>query len=315
MRLAVQVRDLSKTYVQGFIKKREKKALEGINLDVPEGAIYGILGPNGAGKTTLLSIIAGILLPDKGYVRIFDIDIHDNFETGEIYKKINISSGHANFLWSMTVKENLNYYAMLYGMSKKEREYKIEELMELFSITPYRDVRFEELSTGTKQRLSLAKAFLNNPYLILLDEPTVGLDPDVAMGIREIIKHFHEKKGVTFIITTHNMDEAEMLCDEVLFIFSGRIKAKGDPKSLKKRMGLGDKIHIEFQDSSSVPAGFHIDGLINVSFHHDRISFVVDDHTLRLPELISELIKNKFKIKRIEIEQADLEDVFINFAR
>ncbi len=316
MRFAVQIRNLSKTYVQGFIKKKKKKALEKIDLDVPEKTIYGILGPNGAGKTTLLSIIAGILLPDKGSVKIFGVDVHNSVRAKEVYEKINISSGHANFLWSMTVKENLSYYAMLYGMSKKEREHRIEELMELFSITSYKDVKFEELSTGTKQRLSLAKAFLNNPYLVLLDEPTVGLDPDVAIGIREVIKHFHKKKNITFIITTHNMDEAEMLCDEVMFIFGGNIKAKGDPKSLKKEMKLGDKIHIEFQDTDTAPpTALHINGLIDMSIYHDHISVVVDDHSLRLAELITELTKHGLKIKRIEIEEADLEDVFINFAR
>ncbi len=315
MRFAVQVKELSKTYVQGFIKKKRKKALESISLDVPEGTIYGILGPNGAGKTTLLSIIAGILLPDSGYVKVLGMDVCNSSKSREICKKINISSGHANFLWSMTVKENLIYYAMLYGMSKKERERRIEELMDLFSITPYKDIKFEELSTGTKQRLSLAKAFLNNPSLILLDEPTVGLDPDVAIGIREIIKYFHEKRRITFIITTHNMDEAEILCDEVLFIFNGKIRAKGDPNSLKKGMKLGDKIYIEFQDENFIPTDFHINGLIEVNISRNHATFVVDNYKLRLPELVNELMKTKLKIKKLEIEQADLEDVFINFAR
>lgn len=314
MKFAVQIRDLSKTYIQGIFKKKKKEALKNINLEVPKGSIYGVLGPNGAGKTTLLSIIAGILIPDKGHITIFDIDVHHTQSIYELYKRINISSGHANFLWSMTVKENLLYYAMLYGMPKSRREYKVEELLDLFSIRQYKDVKFEELSTGTKQRLSLAKAFINDPELILLDEPTVGLDPDVAIGIREVILNFHKKKNTTFIITTHNMIEAETLCDEVSFIFDGQIRAKGSPESLKKELKIGDRIKIELENGYTIKK-FTLDGILDMNISKSFLSIVVDDHKIRLPELINLLVREGINIKRIEIEKADLEDVFISFTR
>ena len=311
MNLAVEIKGLYKTYIQGIFKKRKKEALKGIDLSVPLGSIWGILGPNGAGKTTLISIIAGLLIPDKGIVNVLGKDVQAHIN--EICKRINLSSGHANFLWSMTVKENLNYYAMLYGIYGKKRDYKIEQLLDLFSLRDYKDVRFEELSTGTKQRLSLAKAFINDPELILLDEPTVGLDPDAAISIRETIQWFHRKKNTTFVITTHNMKEAEILCDEVSFIFEGRIKAKGSPDMLKKELRIGDIIRIEFM--GKIPMLKDIEGIFEVNISDSCINVVVDDHRVRLPQIIDRLINNRVCIKKINIDEADLEDVFINFAR
>ena len=311
MDLAIEIKGLYKTYVQGIFRKRKKEALKNINLTVPYGSIWGILGPNGAGKTTLISIIGGLLIPDKGLVNVLGKDIHTHME--EICKKINLSSGHANFPWSMTVEENLSYYAMLYGISGKKRKYKIEQLLDLFSLEDYKDIRFEELSTGTKQRLSLAKAFINDPELILLDEPTVGLDPDIAMSIRETIRWFHKEKGTTFIITTHNMKEAEILCDQVSFIFDGRIKAKGIPEVLKKELRLGDIIKIEFMGKA--PSFVDFEGILEIDISDSYAHIIVDDHKIRLPQLINEFIKDGVFIREIKIDEADLEDVFINFTR
>ncbi len=308
---AVELREIYKTYVQGIFKKKKKEALKGINLKIPSGSIWGILGPNGAGKTTLISIIAGLIYPDRGRVYVLGKELP--FCLDQIYKKINISSGHANFLWSLTVKENLDFYAMLYGLSGKKREKKIDQLLDLFSLREYRDTRFEELSTGTKQRLSLAKAFINDPDLILLDEPTVGLDPDTAISIREIILWFHKKKGATVVITTHNMAEAETLCDEVSFIFEGRIKIQGRPEDLKKILRLGDVVHIRF--SGEAPDLRDIEGIIEIEISDSYMRVIVDDHKLRIPELIRRFLKNGTSVERIEIDEADLEDVFISFSR
>ncbi len=315
MKLAVQIRDLSKTFIQGIIRKKRKKALKNISMDVPEGSICGVLGPNGAGKTTLLSIIAGILIPDKGNILVFGEDLYSTKGIKKVQNFINISSGHANFLWNMTVKENFHYYGMLYGIDNKERNKRIEELIDLFSLNSYKDVRFSELSTGTKQRLSLAKAFINDPKIVLLDEPTVGLDPDVAMDIRGIIKEFHKKKDITFILTTHNMEEAEELCDEVSFIFDGQIRVKGRPKELKKKFNIGDRIIIELKEGHTFSKDFFISGLLNISISNSYASIVVDDHSIRLPEIINRFIKEGIQIKRMEIRKADLEDVFISFSR
>src|SRR4030042_4571875 len=185
MTYAIKAEGIFKTFRSGWWKKREKEALKGIDLRIEEKEIFGILGPNGAGKTTLLSILSTFLLPDRGNVYILGMDaLHDE---RQIRKKVNIVSGNANFLWSLTVKENLQYYGMLYGLTGKEREKKIETLIALFNLKEHRNIPFDELSTGIKQRLSLAKSLINDPEVLFLDEPTVGLDPDVSIRIREEI--------------------------------------------------------------------------------------------------------------------------------
>ncbi len=206
MKYAIEVKGLKKTFVSGWLRRRRKEALRGVSLHVPVGGFWGLLGPNGAGKTTLLSILSNLLTPEEGDVRVMGYNVRT--QAMEICKRINLSSGHANFLWSLSVKENLRYYAMLYGLSGRRLERRVENLLDLFDLREFTRVRFDELSTGTKQKLALAKALLNEPELLLLDEPTVGLDPDVARRIREAIRGLHQEKGTTILMTTHNMREA-----------------------------------------------------------------------------------------------------------
>ncbi|MBP1700807.1 MAG: transporter, ATP-binding protein, partial [Deltaproteobacteria bacterium] len=182
MAYAISAEGIFKTFRSGWWKKRQREALKGVDLRIEEKEIFGILGPNGAGKTTLLSILCTLLLPDRGSVRILGMD---GLSAGhQIRKRVNMVSGNANFLWSLTVKENLHYYGMLYGLTGKEREKKVETLIDIFNLADHRNIPFDELSTGTKQRLSLAKSLINDPEVLFLDEPTVGLDPDVSIRIR-----------------------------------------------------------------------------------------------------------------------------------
>ena len=173
MKLAIEAMGVRKSFVSGWFSKRKKEALRGVDLNIPQGAFWRILGPNGAGKTTLLSVISNLLTPGEGEIVV----LGRNFRThgAEISKRINLSSGHADFLWSMTVKENLQYYGMLYGLAGARLDHKIEELLDRFELHGFAEIRFEELSTGTKQKPSLAKCLINDPKLLLLDEPSVGI--------------------------------------------------------------------------------------------------------------------------------------------
>src|SRR3989304_4403687 len=194
MAYAINAEGIYKTFRSGWWKKREKEALKGVDLQIEEREIFGILGPNGAGKTPLLSILCTLLLPDRGNVHILGMDaLKDGYQ---IRKKVNVVSGNANFLWSLTVKENLHSYGMLYGLTGKERGKKVETLIDLFNLKEYRNIPFDELSTGMKQRLSLAKSLINDPEILFLDEPTVGLDPDVSIRIREEILSIHKERGI-----------------------------------------------------------------------------------------------------------------------
>jgi ABC-2 type transport system ATP-binding protein len=310
---AIEAKGLQKAFISGWLRKRRKEALRGVDLSVPEGAFWGLLGPNGAGKTTLLSILSNLLIPEQGEVRVLGKDLRKN--AMDICRRINVSSGHANFLWSLNVRENLEYYAMLYGISGKTRRKRVEDLLELFGLSDFARVRFDELSTGTKQKLSLAKSLVNDPALLLLDEPTVGLDPDVAHRIREAIQRLHRDKGTTILMTTHNMKEAEALCEQVAFIKDGRIKALGRPKDLKNELRLGDTIVITF---SGLPNAEWLQGLKGVyalQTSDSSCRILVDDHRERLPQILDFFIGQKAFIHDLRIQESDLEDVFMAFTR
>ena len=313
MKYAVEAKGLHKTFVSGLFRKRRKEALRGLDLRVPAGAIWGILGPNGAGKTTLLSILSNLLTPEAGDVHVLGMNLRTDARA--VCKRINLSSGHANFLWSMTVRENLEYYAMLYGLSGRRRKRKIEALLDLFSLRDSAGVRFEELSTGTKQKLSLSKALINDPELLFLDEPTVGLDPDVAHRIRDMVRHLHDEQGTTVLITTHNMKEAETLCEEIAFIVNGRIKAQGSPAELKEDLHLGDLIHIDFQGVLPVAALQALKGIYNVQVNDSSCQILVDNRRERLPQLLGFFTGQDITITNLNIQESDLEDVFIEFTR
>jgi ABC-2 type transport system ATP-binding protein len=312
LNLAVEVKNLHKTFVSGWIRKRRKEALRGVNLSVPRGALWGILGPNGAGKTTFLSILANLLKPDKGEVHV--LGLSPQLHAKNIFQRINLSSGHANFLWGLNVRENLQYYAMLYGISGKRRRQKVEELLELFDLVEFGRVRFDELSTGTKQRLALAKALVNEPELLFLDEPTVGLDPDMARRIRRFILDLRRTHATTILMTTHYMQEAEALCEQVAFMKDGTIKAFGTPHELKQKLRLGDTIRIQFSGSLSPQALEDIPGLYSIQMQDSACRLVVDDQRRRLPQILDLFIHNHIVIDEFSIQESDLEDVFITLA-
>jgi len=310
---AIEVRELHKTFVAGWFTKRRKEALRGVNLSVPEGVFWGLLGPNGAGKTTLLSVIANLLIPEQGEVRVLGNDLRKN--AGAVRRRINLSSGHANFLWSLTVRENLEYYAMLYGLSGNKRRQRVEDLLALFDLQEFARVRFEELSTGTKQKLSLAKSLVNDPALLLLDEPTVGLDPDVAHRIRDAVQRLHRERGTTILMTTHNMKEAEILCERIAFIKDGRIRAVGKPQDLKEELRLGDTISIAFSGTVQAEALRSLQGTYGVQSSDSLCRILVDDHRKRLPQILDFFMGRQIFIHDLRIQESDLEDVFIAYTK
>ncbi|OGS20894.1 MAG: hypothetical protein A2252_00665 [Elusimicrobia bacterium RIFOXYA2_FULL_39_19] len=218
--------NIHKTFHSGFFIKRHTQALRGISLSVKKGEIFGILGPNGAGKTTFLNILSTQLLQDKGKVFILgkELTSHAN---NELKNKLNMCSGNPNFPWSLNVQEILKFYAMLYGQSFKQSRETADKYIAMFELEKFRKTRYDELSTGSKQRLSLAKSLINNPEILFLDEPTIGLDPDIASKIRKIILNLHKEREITILITTHYMKEAEELCERIAFIKDGQIKALG----------------------------------------------------------------------------------------
>ncbi len=313
MALAIKAEGIYKTFRSGWRGKRKKEVLKGIDLQIEQGEIFGILGPNGAGKTTLLSILSTLLLPDRGKIQILGIDgLQDGHR---IRERVNISSGNANFLWSLTVQENLHFYGMLYGLAGKAREEKVRALISLFNLEEHRDVPFDRLSTGMKQRLSLAKSLLNDPEVLFLDEPTVGLDPSVSIWIRDQIRSIQKKKGMTVLLTTHNMREAEHLCNRIAFLKSGEILTTGTAETLKRMVRMGESVRIEFKGKISEEELLRTDGVINYSLMENLCEVIVDDGEKRLGPLIALFAQSGAQIKKVSLGHTDLEDVFIEFAK
>src|SRR5215813_10029892 len=245
--LAIEARDVAKTFRAGWIRRRQTEALRGVSLAVPRGAIVGVLGPNGAGKTTLLSIFATLLTPDRGSVTILGHDVVR--EASLLRRRLNMASGRPSFLWSLRVGEIVAFYERLYGLSGRALRARVDELIEL---GPYRRVPYSDLSTGLKQRVALAKSLVNEPELLFLDEPTLGLDPDVAARVRAHIARLRREAGITIVLTTHYMREADELCDEIAFIKGGQILARGTPGELKRQIRLGEVIALKL-DPVRVP--------------------------------------------------------------
>lgn len=303
--LAVKAERIYK-YFKSNLEKKE--VLRYVSLDIEEGEIYGILGPNGAGKTTLISILSTLTIPDGGEVEVFGINALK--DPNRVKHIVNVSSGNPNFPWSLTVYENLRYFSMLYGLKNKEKA--INNVIDILELVPFRNSRFDSLSTGTKQRLSLAKALLNEPRLLFLDEPTVGLDPDMAIKIRKLIKRIHEEKNITIVLTTHYMKEAEQLCGRIAFIKKGEIIANAPPDELKRQMKLGEAISIEYEGNFDVSLLKDIPEILDVMHENGKIKIVAEN-----VESIIDVILKRFcdvHIKNIEISQPNLEDVFLRLA-
>lgn len=310
--LAIDAREVVKTFRAGVLRRPTTAALRAVSLTVERGAIVGVLGPNGAGKTTLLSILATLLLPDAGQVMVLGHDVVR--EPGLVRRRLNLASGNASFLWNLRVGEILGFYGRLYGLAGRALRARVEELLEVCELAAYRRTPYNELSTGVKQRLSLAKSLLNDPELLFLDEPTLGLDPDVAVRIRRHIARLRRERGITILLTTHYMREAEELCDEVAFLKHGEILARGTPAALKRQVRLGDLVALRLEPPSA-PWLRGFPGVLRYEERDGRVTCTVDDADKRLPELLRVLAQQGVAVRDVQVREPDLEEVFVELAR
>jgi ABC-2 type transport system ATP-binding protein len=223
---AIRVRDLTKRY--GAVT-----AVDGIDLDVARGSITGLLGGNGAGKTTTIAMIMGLVLPTAGSVSVLDVDMLG--ERHRVLHRINFQSPYVDMPMRLTVRQNLTVFARLYGLDRIGE--RIADIAEALDLTHLLNRPCGRLSAGQKTRVSLAKALINMPELLLLDEPTASLDPDTADWVRRHLETYRAERGATILMASHNMPEVERLCDRVLMMKAGRIVDDGTPKALVARYG------------------------------------------------------------------------------
>ena len=225
----VEVRNLTKRFGD-FV------AVDNISFDIHEGEILGLLGPNGAGKTTTIHMLLGLITPTSGSIRIFGLDLAKHRET--ILKQINFSSTYISMPFSLTVEENLKVIARLYGLSDITK--RIDDVIKKLDMQEFRSKLTRKLSSGQMSRLTLAKSVMTEPKVLLLDEPTASLDPDITQKIKAFLKEYRRSENLSILYTSHNMREMEEMSDRIIFLQRGKIVAEGTAQDIVDRFGQRD---------------------------------------------------------------------------
>jgi ABC-2 type transport system ATP-binding protein len=258
---AIEIRELSRTY-KNRTSRAEVLALDNVTLDIEEGEVRGLLGPNGAGKTTLVRILCTVLLPTGGRASVLGHDVER--EAKAVRGLIGIVfGGERGLYWHLTGRQNLEYWAALYGVSIRETATRVPALLERVGLVDRADDLVETYSRGMKQRLHLARGLVGNARVLFLDEPTTGMDPVASRDFRTLVKDLR-KEGRTILITTHDMAEAESVCDRVTLIDHGRVLAVETPKSLSKLISKHERIDFESEKPELVAALLNLPGIASV---------------------------------------------------
>ena len=296
---AIKITNLKKSY--GGID-----ALKGINMTIDKGQFFGLLGPNGAGKTTTINILTGLVRKDVGETMIFNRDTVSDYRFTR--KQVGISSQEFTQDWFFPLDKLLLFQAGYYGINKKDATPRVESLLDRLGLKDKRNARIRELSGGMKRRFEIAKALVHDPQILILDEPTAGVDVELR---HELWKYFGElhNEGKTILLTTHYIEEAELLCDKVAIIDSGKVITEGSPKELiGKDSNSGITVYLSepFEDSNNTLNDFTYDQ------GDQRLHFITGDPENDLPNIIKLLSNSGAHIQRIETNKASLEDVFLN---
>ena len=283
-------------------------AVENLSFDLQEGEILGLLGPNGAGKTTTIQMLLNILTPSKGDINYFGKSLFTHRE--EILEKINFSSTYTNLPWYVTVKENLTFIAYLYDIPNRKK--RLAEVLHAFKLESLANNSIGSLSAGQITRVNLAKAFLNHPRILLLDEPTASLDPDVASYIREFLQKERKQFNVSIIITSHNMGEVEELCDRVIFINHGKIIANDTPEKLAKTIEVS---HIELLIRTGMEKAIQYCKKKHLSYTLPNKRFItIDVNEKHIAQVLRDLMDASVVYDEISIEKPTLEDYFLQMS-
>lgn len=234
---AIECKEVEKSFKEGnFLLKNRKttKAVDNVSFNVKEGEVFGILGPNGSGKSTLIRMLSTLLVPDSGLIKIFGFDISN--DAMKIREFLNRVSVEASFFKKLSAIENLNYSSKLYGIDSKETFIRASEILNKLGFKEkYFNESIQDLSRGQQQKVAIARAFLTIPKLLLLDEPTTGLDPVSKKDVQVFLREVKNKYNTTIILTTHDMEEADQLCDRISIIHDGKIVALDTPENLKNK--------------------------------------------------------------------------------
>ena len=315
---AIEVRGLRRVY---NVKPKPVVALDGVDLEVGSGEFFGLLGPNGAGKTTLIKILTTLLLPSEGTAKVFGFDVER--ETAQIRRIMNmVAGGEQSGYGILLVREQLWMFTQFYGMSNRDGWRRVDELIEAVGLQEQKDQRVSTLSTGQRQKMNLARGLLNDPWILFLDEPTLGLDVAAARSMRELIVEWKAAvPGRTVLLTTHYMAEADELCERIAIVDHGRILAIGTPEELKRRVQRESIFRIELDRLEGGAAALaRLPGVVSASSAAagdevaDRqvvvMNLVLEDDSV-LGAVVGALAGRGSQILGLRKSEPTLEDVFV----
>lgn len=305
-----------------FFGRKEPKtmftAVNGVDLQIERGEIFGLLGPNGAGKSTTIRMLCTLLEPTSGTAQVNGFDIVK--QANDVRRSLGtVLAGERSIYWKLTGRENLEYFAALYHIPPAVAKQRVEELIERMEIKDRANELVEKYSTGMRQRIAIAKALLARPPILLLDEPTLGLDPQAARRVRELIAEL-KQEGHTILLTTHYMEEADQLSDRIGIIDTGKVIALDTPEGLKRRIDQKEIIRLEL-------TGWHdeladkltsIAGVENITTHRQdgadlwEVSLHAQNSRAALPRIVENISGNGTRLVNMNVVKPSLEDVFIH---
>ena len=296
---AIEIKGLTKSY--GNVH-----ALNGVDIKINKGEFFGLLGPNGAGKTTTINILTGLVFRDKGSTEVFGKDTVNDYRFTR--SKIGIAAQEFSVDWFFPIEKLLFFQAGYYGIRKKDAKPTIDKLLARLGLEKKKDARLRQLSGGMKRRFQLAKALVHDPDIIILDEPTAGVDVELRRDLWQYLRDLHSK-GKTILLTTHYIEEAELLCENVAIIDEGKILKEGPPKILTQELGTaGISINIGNTNQKLDPYFSEY----TYTIEKNRLHFSVKDPDKALPKIIKKLSEADIHINSIDSNRSSLEDVFLN---
>lgn len=308
----LRVSNITKRFTSGFwpFNRSVYTAVDGISFQLQQGEILGFLGPNGAGKTTTIQMLLGTLTPDSGTITYHGLDFAAH--RTEVLRTIGYASGYDRLPARLTITENLDVVGRVYGLDAQRRRDQTEKLLRFFRIWELRNQQTGSLSAGQTTRVMLAKAFIADPVLVLLDEPTASLDPDVAHDVRQFIIAQRKERGTAILVTSHNMAEVTELCDRVLVLKQGVIVADNTPEALAQSTAKV-RLHLTITTAFEQMLSYVRDSRLIYTAEENRFAIELDEHAIA--RFLTGLGKSGIEYSAISIDKPTLEDYFLSVAQ